>query len=335
MSSGGVVAAVLPMSCALNPNNKIIELKKKLLSKHKLLACFSNPDELFYNTTATVVTCVMIFQAHVPHPKKYKTFFGYFKDDGFEKRKNKGRIDVNKKWEKIKETWIESYRNRDQIMGLSVCEEVNYDDDWCAEAHLPTDISKLNNKIFAQKVRNYLSFLIKENHFDLFDGFLNKTINEELEIQHVDEWKEFLISDLFEIKKGKRLTKSQMNEGNTNFIGSSEFNNGLTGKISEDPIFEKNTLTVNYDGSVAESFYQPFSFWALDSVNVLYPKFELNSFRGIFISTIITNEKFRFNYGRKWTSGLMKKSKIFLPSLNGEINFEFIDNFMNNLNYRK
>ena len=335
MTSGGVVAAVLPMSSALNPNNKITELKKRLLSKHKLLGCFSNPDELFYNTTATVVTCIMIFQAHVPHPKNYKTFFGYFKNDGFEKRKNKGRIDVNKKWEKIKETWINSYRNREEIIGLSVCKEVNCIDDWCAEAHLPTDIKKLTNKDFTQKVRNYLSFLVKENHFELFDEFVGKTLNDDIQISEINEWKEFLISDLFEIKKGKRLTKSEMSSGDTYFIGSSEFNNGLTNKISAEPIFSGNCLTVNYDGSVAESFYQPFNFWALDSVNVLYPNFKINSLRGIFISTIITNEKFRFNYGRKWTSGLMKKSKIYLPSVNGQIDFEFIDKFMNNLNYKR
>lgn len=335
MSSGGVVAAVLPMSCALNPNKKITDLKKRLLGKHKLLGCFSNPDELFYNTTATVVTCTMIFQAHVPHPKNYKTFFGYFKDDGFEKRKNKGRTDINNKWENIKETWINAYRNREEIIGLSVCKEVNCEDDWCAEAHLPTDIKKITNKSFTQKVRNYLSFLVKENHFDLFDEYMTNRIIKESQISDTLEWKEFLLSDLFEIKKGKRLTKSEMNDGNTNFIGSSEFNNGLTNKISSAPIFTGNSLTVNYDGSVAESFYQPFDFWALDSVNVLYPKFKLNSHRGLFISTIISNEKFRFNYGRKWTSGLMKKSKIYLPSVNGKVNFDFIDDFMINLNYRR
>ena len=169
----------------------------------------------------------------------------------------------------------------------------------------------------------------------MFDEFVGKTLNDDIQISEINEWKEFLISDLFEIKKGKRLTKSEMSSGDTYFIGSSEFNNGLTNKISAEPIFSGNCLTVNYDGSVAESFYQPFNFWALDSVNVLYPNFKINSLRGIFISTIITNEKFRFNYGRKWTSGLMKKSKIYLPSVNGQIDFEFIDKFMNNLNYKR
>ena len=92
----------------------------------------------------------------------------------------------SKKWEKIKETWINSYRNREEIIGLSVCKEVNCIDDWCAEAHLPTDIKKLTNKDFTQKVRNYLSFLVKENHFELFDEFVGKTLNDDIQISEIN-----------------------------------------------------------------------------------------------------------------------------------------------------
>ena len=48
-------------------------------------------------------------------------------------------------------------------------------------------------------------------------------------------------------------------------------------KINVKPNHDGNTLTINYDGSVGETFYQPEDFWASDSVNILYPKFELNS----------------------------------------------------------
>ena len=51
-----------------------------------------------------------------------------------------------------------------------------------------------------------------------------------------------------------------MDLGQTYFIGSSDSNNGLTAKIAREPIFKENTLTVNYDGSVAESYYQPIPF---------------------------------------------------------------------------
>jgi len=52
----------------------------------------------------------------------------------------------------------------------------------------------------------------------------------------------------------------------------------------------------------------------------------------LFFSTIIKNEKYRFNYGRKWTSTIMRKSPIFLPVNEiGDINLGFIIDFMDNM----
>ncbi len=332
MEINSLSAFVLPMSSALNPNKKITDLKRRIMEKHSLVAVFSNPDELFYNTTAGVVTCTMIIKVGIPHKKNSKTFFGYYKDDGFEKRKNIGRTDVRKKWGQIKEKWVSSFLNGEEYPGFTVKKYVSHSDDWCAEAHLTTDIKKLSSDDFKRDVRNYLSFLIKENRFDMFDTYRNSLSDNPQKELNTVEWKEFELGDLFDVKKGKRLTKSEMENGDTPFISSSEFFNGLTNKISRKPIFPKNTLTVNYDGSVGESFYQPFEFWALDSCNVLLPKIKFNDKIGLFFSTIIKNEKYRFNYGRKWTSTIMKKSPIFLPiNQDGQINFEFITDFMNTM----
>ena len=54
----------------------------------------SMPIELFHNSKTTVVTCIMVFTAHRPHPKGKKTWFGYWRDDGFIKTKHRGRIDA-------------------------------------------------------------------------------------------------------------------------------------------------------------------------------------------------------------------------------------------------
>ena len=126
-----------------------------------------------------------------------------------------------------------------------------------------------------------------------------------------------------------------MEDGETYFIGSSDSNNGLTGKVGQSAIFPAHTLTVNYDGSVAESFYQPFEYWALDSVNVLVPKFEINVFIALFITTIIRLEKYRFNYGRKWGLDRMKESMIKLPTINGTPDFGFMEKFIKSLNISK
>ena len=45
---GGTCIAIVPMQCALATSGKVLELKKQLLSKHKLEAVLSMPDELFF-----------------------------------------------------------------------------------------------------------------------------------------------------------------------------------------------------------------------------------------------------------------------------------------------
>ena len=90
-------------------------------------------------------------------------------------------------------------------------------------------------------------------------------------------WKFFGFKKLFDIRKGKRLTKADMVEGNIPYIGATDSNNGLTARISNDEyLHSANTISVSYNGSIAEAFYQTKDYWATDDVNVLYPKFKLN-----------------------------------------------------------
>lgn len=157
---GGTCVAIVPMQCAIAGEKRkgIYNLKKELLSKHTLEAVFSMPDELFYNSDKSVVTCIMVFTAHKPHPKDKETFFGYFKDDGFEKRKKLGRIDVHNTWDKIKKEWLLLYRNRKEVVGKSVMRHVEAKDEWCAEAYMETDYSLLNQKDFERTMKQYIAY---------------------------------------------------------------------------------------------------------------------------------------------------------------------------------
>jgi hypothetical protein len=147
-------------------------------------------------------------------------------------------------------------------------------------------------------------------------------------------WQYFRYQDLFEIRKGKRLTKSEMLEGETPFIGAIEYNNGYRQYVDQQAIHEGNTLTVNYNGSVAEAFYQPVDFWASDDVNVLYPKFRMNKFIGLFLAAVIKLEKYRFNYGRKWHAQRMNSSIIKLPTTSsGKPDWEFMETYIKSLPY--
>jgi len=148
------------------------------------------------------------------------------------------------------------------------------------------------------------------------------------------EWKWFRMDELFEIKKGNRLTKEDMRPGETPFIGSTELDNGVTAYIDEDPIHTGNTISVTYNGSVAEAFYQPRDFWASDDVNVLYPRFALNPYIAMFLVAIIRKEKYRYNYGRKWHLERMRESKIKLPvDPLGSPDWVFMEDYIKSLPY--
>jgi restriction endonuclease S subunit len=155
-------------------------------------------------------------------------------------------------------------------------------------------------------------------------------------LEKFDNLKWFELSMLFDIKKGKRLTKADMTEGEIPFIGSIDSNNGYREFIGQKPIHKGNTITVNYNGSVAEAFYQPKPFWASDDINVLYPKFLLNPYIAFFIITIIKHEKYRFNYGRKWHVDRMNRSKVLLPAnTNNDPDWKNIERFIKSLNVFK
>jgi type I restriction enzyme M protein len=103
----------------------------------------------------------MVFRAHQPHAfAPQSTWFGYWKRDGFIKTKDRGRIDLNHEWPGVREQWLDGFNNRREIAGLSVLNHVDAGDEWCAEAYMETDYSKITVGDFEAAVRNYALFLL-------------------------------------------------------------------------------------------------------------------------------------------------------------------------------
>ena len=155
LTTRGIAVAVVPINCALGTTCK--EVRERLFKKHTLEAVFSMPTEIF-NPAASAPPCVMVWTANVPHPEDKKTFFGYFRDDGFVKRKKLGRIDAYGKWEEIKKKWMNLYQNKIEEPGYSVLHTVTHTDEWCAEAYMETDYSTLCDEDFEKKIKEYVAF---------------------------------------------------------------------------------------------------------------------------------------------------------------------------------
>lgn len=144
------------------------------------------------------------------------------------------------------------------------------------------------------------------------------------------EWNSFAIGALFNIVKGKRLTKAEMKSGETPFIGSSALNNGCTAMIGNDKNqHPENTITVCYNGSVGETFYQDRPYIASDDVNVLYPKFTMNRQIALFIVPLIKGVSSRYDYIDKWKKEAMEADKIYLPvDKTGQPDWAYMEEYM-------
>ena len=149
--------AIVPMSLAI----ALHPLRERALKEHRLEAVMSMPDDLFY--PVGVVTCIMVFTAHVPHEsdKHHESWFGYWKDDGFRKDKVKGRIPKSDvAWRERKEEWLTDFTNRKVIPGLAVRKKVGANDEWCAEAYLETDYSDISEDEFDEELKKYWMFKV-------------------------------------------------------------------------------------------------------------------------------------------------------------------------------
>lgn len=164
------MAVLLPVSAAIGTKNLIQEEKIAMLEHNTLEAVFTLPNEIFY-PGASVSACCMVFTLGEPHVKAdgtmKETFFGYYKEDGFKKKKALGRVEQfdengDSKWKAIEEEWLRLFRNHKSVDGLSATAEVSGEDEWLCEAYMKTDYSKLTEDDFQQTLNNYLSYLMKE-----------------------------------------------------------------------------------------------------------------------------------------------------------------------------
>lgn len=122
-----------------------------------------------------------------------------------------------------------------------------------------------------------------------------------------------------------------MISGATNFIGATSENNGVTATISNvGHIHPANVITVSYNGSVGESFYQETEFWASDDINVLYARnFSQNRERALFFISLIKKCARQYSYAQKWTKEQLEQDVITVPvAESGEIDFAYMETYI-------
>jgi hypothetical protein len=154
---------------------------------------------------------------------------------------------------------------------------------------------------------------------------------------NIDQWKEFELWELFTIQGTKTTKKENLEEywsGNFPYITTQSTNNWVGGFYD---FFTEKWEVLTIDSAVGGfCSYQEKNFSASDHVEKLTPLFKINKYLGLFLTSLINKEQYRYNYGRKFNQERIKETKIKLPtdqSWNPDRNF--MENYIKSLPYSK
>lgn len=157
------------------------------------------------------------------------------------------------------------------------------------------------------KITEEIDFDYMESYISNIESKIKEELNlvksiekEKVHKINTSEWKEFKISDLFEIVNGKKYPKSNRESGNLPLISTSSFNNGISDYIAEreDNVY-KNIITVDYSGSVGATFYHKNNVFIGETVLGLIPKFRINEEIGLFFVNILSIINKKYSYDHK------------------------------------
>lgn len=188
---------------------------------------------------------------------------------------------------------------------------------------------KSNNTPDYKFMRDY----IKSIYPDL--SYVNGAVNNQAHLSlDTSIWKEYKLTDLFNIAKGTISKKTK--QGKTVCITATCKNNGIGGSIDVPPVHNGNSITLSVNGSIGEAFYQTRPFSASTDIAVLSPleATPLNKYTALFICTILRKEGQKYSYDYKWSLVRLKDTTIKLPSTpSGEPDWQFMEDYIKQLPY--
>ena len=153
------------------------------------------------------------------------------------------------------------------------------------------------------------------------------------------EWKEFSVGELFDIKIGKNIDGNKVDRvnGETAYITRKENTNGLDGFVNYDSEFLNSIYPVITIGNeTAEPYVQEFPFFTGTKVNILLPKFKMDTAILKYIATSLRQHKGKYSYSFTINSTRLKKQNILLPAdKNGNPDFQYMSDFVKKLELDK
>ncbi|NCD11833.1 MAG: type II restriction endonuclease subunit M [Epsilonproteobacteria bacterium] len=142
------------------------------------------------------------------------------------------------------------------------------------------------------------------------------------------------MSDLFEVNSYKKRFDANkvevLNNGQFPYVVRMSSNNGQKGYIIEDELFLNDGNTISFGQDTATMFYQEKPYFTGDKIKILKPKYvRFNKKNAQFFILTMSKAFSSFSWGASsFNVKIIESQKIQLPTKNGKIDFDFMENFI-------
>lgn len=155
---------------------------------------------------------------------------------------------------------------------------------------------------------------------------------------NISSWGNFKISELFPVLQNGKANQGMLSDGYDCFyVGAKKDDNGVMLHCAYDSaLIQKGNCIIficNGQGSVGYANYMDVDFIGSTDIVAGYNKM-LNQYNGLFIATVLCQERPKYSFGRKWKTHL-KDTVIKLPqTIEGFPNWDFMEQYIKSLNHK-
>jgi hypothetical protein len=302
----GRLGVVVPRSLL----SKITSWHAGTLAKNTLDAVIILPDELFA-PYASSYTAILLLTKGIKHPPKHNVFWARIENDGFRRRKS---VRVPFEGEQISLA-LKAFQNHETVPGFCGWSPVIEGAGWDAGYYIPArPLSEQEvDDQSALLARNGAAFVVSHapELAALNDAVAGgrliprnyRTIKGKSDGLFISAKDASVISTYFDIYYGQKSlhNKDGLTDGKALVISSSGIDNGCYGFYDFDDIIEPPFVTVPSTGSIGRAHVQKWPCGVTDDCLVLVPKKDTPLELLYIAASVVRQERWRFNYGRKIT----------------------------------
>ena len=352
MQEGGLLFAVLPYSELVAGGDALLWRRQELLAQNTLLAVVSLPEDLFY-PVAGKHTCAIIVKRGTPHDYAQDVLWVQVLDDGYVKRKKKriSRNAINNDLTKcvndvaafVQEGTVPAavprFIKSSPIIGrdadLELVPGVNLDN---------RDFSLSDLKDLMQgHLRDILSFVIRNGCAKLDQlGAVQPLV--EVAIPAKIQWSNLTVTSLFDMDNGYAASGFKLLESRKRgcvplFRPTSDLHNLVAGWVDstgrmKSKTYKAGSVMVSTDGEGSHTFswVTPTEFIPNSNTAVLLPRSDMPLSFKLFAAIAITNERWRYSYGRKPKGDRLRNLLLKVPvGKDGLPNFQAFEGMANSI----